>query len=174
MSDHHITAKELAASISGMADHSAPFQSVHLELGLAHLEQLAMRAQKGTRAITAFYVGKGSFHDLGDAAVLIHATAFEPVVARCAQGTARNLQEIADLEARGACAMDEPLLDALAEFSGQARAVLVALRIALQAHAALDSCLLHLGGQMTPADALSRRLVADNLAEALTALGVEL
>lgn len=174
MGDGHITAQQLAASISGMADHSAPFQSAHLELGLAHLEHLAMRAQKGTRAITAFYVGKGSFEDLGDAAVLSHATAFEPVVARCAQGTARNLQAIADLDAGGTCALDEPLLSALTEFAGQARAVLVALRIAQQAHAALDNCLLHLSQQMTPADALSRRLVADNLLEALKALGVAL
>lgn len=170
MQDTQLTARQLASNIAAMADGTVAFSEAVLIRAREHLEQIVQRARAGTASITAYLEGAPT-SGLGDAAVLIYATACTPrMKAECA---ARNLQRIEELNDGDACPMDEPLLSVLAEFVGEAGAVMAALELAQQAHAALDNTLLHLSGHCTVGDALGRRAVADSLAEALRAVGIE-
>lgn len=82
-----------------------------------------------------------------------------------------NLRQVMQLDAQGVSLLDEPLVNVLAELTGQTGALLRTLELARQAHSALENVVLHLAAHMPPADAATRKRLVAELDEALNAIG---
>ncbi|MGO4302183.1 hypothetical protein [Cupriavidus sp. RAF12] len=76
-------------------------------------------------------------------------------------------QKVIDLYAQEKSAGDDDLFQALVDLGDQAERIVKLVEIAEQLGAAMDNVLLHQGGQMPPADAVSRRQLVRELEELL-------